>query len=318
MNLRSFPFVAVSLICTTHLLAQTPEEPPEVHQESGTTVVNGEWFIGADPGLGNGTPIAVQAGKAGFDVPTMDLEPGAHQLYVRFRDDLGQWSFPELSPLVVLPVVHAESIEWRVIEDDAPVLSGRQSLSAGDYPAMSEIVTDSFEAEALDREFRFEVRLILEEDVPTGWIQQTFEVQEPPVDLDTDADGILDRFETGTGIFVSAADTGTDPLKTDSDGDGLPDGVEVGSPLDPNHDDTPIIEFFAERTRQLNLPAPLIERGEDGLLNLRLRLETSQDLREWFKLILGEQSISVDDGEIVVALPGEVEGTQFFLLRPQD
>lgn len=46
-------------------------------------------------------------------------------------------------------------------------------------------------------------------------------------DLDTDGDGIFDRFETGTGIYVSATDTGTSPLQPDTDGDGLTDGQEV-------------------------------------------------------------------------------------------
>ncbi|MEZ5324962.1 MAG: LamG-like jellyroll fold domain-containing protein [Verrucomicrobiales bacterium] len=46
---------------------------------------------------------------------------------------------------------------------------------------------------------------------------------------DTDSDGLEDNVETGTGIFVSAMDTGTDPLSTDTDGDGLPDLAESGT-----------------------------------------------------------------------------------------
>ncbi len=44
---------------------------------------------------------------------------------------------------------------------------------------------------------------------------------------DTDGDGIPDIFETGTGIYISPMDTGTDPNKADTDGDGLSDGDEV-------------------------------------------------------------------------------------------
>lgn len=44
---------------------------------------------------------------------------------------------------------------------------------------------------------------------------------------DTDGDGLADVVETNTGIFVSAADTGTDPAVNDTDGDNLLDGVEV-------------------------------------------------------------------------------------------
>ena len=39
-------------------------------------------------------------------------------------------------------------------------------------------------------------------------------------------DTLLDGFETGTGIFVSATDTGSMPDNPDSDGDGVDDGDE--------------------------------------------------------------------------------------------
>jgi hypothetical protein len=52
-------------------------------------------------------------------------------------------------------------------------------------------------------------------------------------DDDDDDDGLLDAVETGTGVFVSAADTGTDPLAADSDGDGVDDGTEVAAGTDP-------------------------------------------------------------------------------------
>jgi len=53
-------------------------------------------------------------------------------------------------------------------------------------------------------------------------------------DPDDDGDGLLDLHETGTGIFVSATDTGSDPRLADSDGDGFSDGVEVAAGWDPN------------------------------------------------------------------------------------
>ena len=52
--------------------------------------------------------------------------------------------------------------------------------------------------------------------------------------------------ETGTGIFVSADDTGSDPLIADTDGDNIPDGFEVSENFDPNYPvsgpDIPVIE----------------------------------------------------------------------------
>ncbi|MDH3706168.1 MAG: hypothetical protein OES57_08875 [Acidimicrobiia bacterium] len=44
---------------------------------------------------------------------------------------------------------------------------------------------------------------------------------------DTDGDRLPDVVETGTGVFVNTADTGTDPLVADSDGDAIADGDEV-------------------------------------------------------------------------------------------
>lgn len=53
-------------------------------------------------------------------------------------------------------------------------------------------------------------------------------------DSDTDNDGLLDGVETGTGIFVTIANTGTNPLLEDSDKDGFLDGFEVSVESDPN------------------------------------------------------------------------------------
>ncbi len=52
--------------------------------------------------------------------------------------------------------------------------------------------------------------------------------------IDRDLDTLLDGFETGTGVFVSATDTGTMPDNADSDGDGVDDGIEVAMGTDPN------------------------------------------------------------------------------------
>jgi hypothetical protein len=57
------------------------------------------------------------------------------------------------------------------------------------------------------------------------------------VALDRDRDALWNGVETGTGVFVSASDTGTSPALADSDGDGFADGVEVNvwqtDPTDP-------------------------------------------------------------------------------------
>ena len=55
---------------------------------------------------------------------------------------------------------------------------------------------------------------------------------------DTDYDGIPDNYETNTGTWVSATDTGTDPNNADTDGDGLLDGVETNTGVYVSPDDT--------------------------------------------------------------------------------
>ena len=54
-----------------------------------------------------------------------------------------------------------------------------------------------------------------------------------PLDPDSDDDSLLDGAESGTGIFVSTADTGTDPMLKDSDDDGVADGMELRLGTDP-------------------------------------------------------------------------------------
>ncbi|HJT97109.1 MAG TPA: hypothetical protein VJ696_02250 [Rhodanobacteraceae bacterium] len=49
---------------------------------------------------------------------------------------------------------------------------------------------------------------------------------------DSDGDGLYDCYETGTGVYASPTDTGTDPLDPDTDGDGLLDGDEVNGTAD--------------------------------------------------------------------------------------
>lgn len=53
-------------------------------------------------------------------------------------------------------------------------------------------------------------------------------------DPDADGDGLINVYETDTGVWVGPTDTGSDPLAFDSDGDGFSDGIETNRGTDPN------------------------------------------------------------------------------------
>ena len=61
-----------------------------------TAVTSAEWFTGADPGAGNGTPMTVMGtGPWGLSAPAIDVSSwneGAYTLTVRARDAAGNWS----------------------------------------------------------------------------------------------------------------------------------------------------------------------------------------------------------------------------------
>ncbi|WP_369992941.1 T9SS type A sorting domain-containing protein [Winogradskyella sp.] len=58
------------------------------------SIASAEYFIDADPGVGNGTPLTVTGDLIDMDlnIPTSGLSDGIHKLYVRFINTDGTWS----------------------------------------------------------------------------------------------------------------------------------------------------------------------------------------------------------------------------------
>jgi len=115
-------------------------------------------------------------------------------------------------------------------------------------------------------------------------------------DPDSDGDGIPDSSETGTGIYVSPFDTGTDPNNPDTDGDGLSDGDEVfrygTDPLNPDTDGDGFLDGYEVQTGKsptdpLDKPALVaevrtaIEFTFPAAIGKTYRIEDSLDMKSW-------------------------------------
>jgi hypothetical protein len=115
-------------------------------------------------------------------------------------------------------------------------------------------------------------------------------------DPDSDRDGIVDASETGTGIYVSPFNTGTNPNNRDTDGDGLSDGDEAYQYLtNPLVGDTDL-DGFLDGYELLTGHSPLIAADHPALvaevrtaieftftaaIGKSYRIEGSFDLSTW-------------------------------------
>src|SRR5690606_30612458 len=58
-------------------------------------IVAAEYFLGNDPGVGQGTPIEITAGatiETSIEIPVDDLPPGIHKMYIRVKNSNNKWS----------------------------------------------------------------------------------------------------------------------------------------------------------------------------------------------------------------------------------
>lgn len=77
-----------------------------------TRIVEAEYFIDTDPGLGNGTPLTVSSPSDDVTITTSismsALASGVHYLFVRTKDIFGNWSFYEGQEFTVDPALPVE------------------------------------------------------------------------------------------------------------------------------------------------------------------------------------------------------------------
>ena len=144
---------------------------------------------------------------------------------------------------------------------------------------------------------------------------------------DNDGDGVPDRYETGTGIFVSDEDTGTSPTNRDSDGDGLSDGEEVNTHhSNPNVVDTDADGFddgfevstgFSPTSGSSTPDAfsairTAIEYRFSGARGVSYRIEASTDFVNWSII---EANIAGEGGPITRFYSTESQPRRYFRSR---
>ncbi len=70
-------------------------------------IASAEYFIGADPGVGNGIPLSTGTPQDVIDITTLidasTLAPGSYTLSVRLKDTQGHWGLAQSRPFIVLP-----------------------------------------------------------------------------------------------------------------------------------------------------------------------------------------------------------------------
>lgn len=146
-------------------------------------------------------------------------------------------------------------------------------------------------------------------------------------DLDTDGDGLLDRNETGTGIYVSPQDTGTSPTNADTDGDGLNDGAEVNTYHSNPHvrdtdsdgfDDGFEVSIGFSPTAATSTPDALstiltaVEYRFNAANGISYRIEASIDVMNWTTI---ETNIIGSGGAIIRLYSIDGQQRRFFRSR---
>ncbi len=86
-----------------------------------------EYFIGADPGLGNGTEITIPGFAAAPDLIDLEhlldinsLDEGVQRMSIRSKDDSGVWSHTHTQPIYVYKNVNADMVKAEYFIDTDP------------------------------------------------------------------------------------------------------------------------------------------------------------------------------------------------------
>lgn len=92
---------------------------PPVNNVSSVSITKAEYFINNDPGVGNGSPLAITLANAQnntFSIDVTALSPGFHRVGIRYQDDRGQWSHFTNRTFYVVPTNTLSSTTINKIE----------------------------------------------------------------------------------------------------------------------------------------------------------------------------------------------------------
>ena len=121
------PTFTAAILTLSLVLVSRPSVQAQI-AESRPDIVQIEYFVDADPGRGLGKQVDVSAGPEqdlNFTAALGDIDAGFHILYVRVKDETGNWSLTQAQPFVrertrLDETPRITALEYFVDEDPGP------------------------------------------------------------------------------------------------------------------------------------------------------------------------------------------------------
>lgn len=110
----------------------------------GNTIVEAEYFIDADPGVGNAESLAISQGESVnefISIPLNSVTEGVHVLHIRAKNDLNQWSLYARQVFYKSPQILGNDIvaaEYFIDED--PGIGNAETVSIMQGASVDEIL----------------------------------------------------------------------------------------------------------------------------------------------------------------------------------
>ncbi len=258
-----------------------------------------EYFIDSDPGLGNGTTIAISPGQdvtADFAADLSDIEDGFHVLYMRGRDMNGAWSICHSKPFFkdtekMLANVTEVEYYFSNVDTITPVYSYSAFAPAPDVD-----ITFDADITTLARNTNYYFHILGRESSGLASIEYTHQFfvessNNPPIVAISIPDINL-REDFGSRIIADL-----DTIFTDDDlitGDSLRYNIILNSAKIAAHLNVNILEVFS--VSDSNGTVPIIVRARDDSL---------ASARDTFQVNIAP----VNDPPLITGLPESVEFT---------